>query len=96
MDVKRRRLVPPSGHQNHRFRCIYTSEVASKASCAPLNTAYTRAKWTWAHSGLLRDPSQPCIDTSEVNLGVLWAQNGSSKDSAETCIYTSEVDMGPF
>ena len=38
----------------------------------PLNHAYTRAKCTWACPGPSRDPSEPCIYTSEVDLGLFW------------------------
>ena len=67
--------------------CIYTSEVdlgpfrapvGSTWACSgpprdPLIYAYTRAKWTWAHSGLrtgpVWDPSALCKYTSEMDLG---------------------------
>ena len=99
MEVKRRRLVPATSHVGSLiqwFRCSCILKVASETSCGPLNSAYTRAKWTLAHSGLLGDPSQQCIYTSEVDLAPFRARNGSSRDPSETCIYTSEVDLSSF
>ena len=67
-------------------------------SCAtPLSYAYTRATWTWVHSGLRTAPqilksnqakqkqtvSYCSSATSEVDLGQFWAQNAPLCDPSE-------------